>query len=117
MSLYSLDEIPQPAIGRQQHWDLFRAMQGSPLCEAIVAELQPYLDERAVDSTVVGSKVLAAIERREPQLLQALDQDEVGGLFGMVLWNHPVGRPEPSYFYPKATSGEEHGGTMYFRKK
>jgi hypothetical protein len=117
MTLYSLDGIVQPPIGRQQHWDLFRAFQGSPLHLAIVAELQPYLNDQGIDSTLVGSEVLAAIERREPQLLQTPDSDEVGGLFGMILWNQLVERPEPWYFYPKATSGEELGGTMYFRKK
>ena len=35
----------------------------------------------------------------------------------MILWNQLVERPESWYFYPKATSGEELGGTMYFRKK
>ena len=117
MTLYSLDGIAQPPIGRQQHWDLFRAFQGSPLHEAIVAELQPHSSAQGIDSTVVGSKVLAAIEGRESQLLLVLDADEVGGLFGMILWNQLVERPESWYFYPKATSGEELGGTMYFRKK
>ena len=116
MPLYSLDGVQQPPIGRQQHWNLFLALQDSPLHAAIVTELLPYLDARAVDSSIVGSKVLAAIEAREPQLFQALDQEEAGGLFGMILWNQLAERPEPWYFYPKANSGEEPGGKMYFRR-
>ena len=116
MPLYSLDEVKQPSIGRQQHWNLFLAFQGSPLHAAIVTELRPYLDAKGVDSAIVGSKVLSAIETREPQLLQTCDQEDAGGLFGMILWNQLAERSERWYFYPKATSGEEPGGTMYFRK-
>ena len=116
MPLYSLDEVKQPPIGQQQHWNLFLAFQGSPLHAALVTELLPYLDASAVDSSIVGSKVLAAIEAREPQVLQACGQEEVGGLFGMILWNQLAEGSERWYFYPKATSGEEPGGTMYFRK-
>jgi len=65
MTLHRVDGIVQPPIGRQQHWDLFRALKGSPLHEAIVAELRPHLSAQGIDSTVVGSKVLAAIEGRE----------------------------------------------------
>lgn len=78
MPLYSLDGVQQPPIGRQQHWNLFLAFQGSPLHAEIVTELRPYLDASAVDSSIVGSRVLAAIEAREPQVLQACDQEEAG---------------------------------------
>ena len=116
MPLYSLDGVQQPPIGRQQHWNLFFAFQASPLHAEIVTELRPYLDASAVDSSIVGSKVLAAIEAREPQVLQACDQEEAGGLFGMILWNQLAEGSEPWYFYPKANSGDEPGGKMYFRR-
>ena len=36
MPLYSLDEVQQPPIGRQQHWNLFLAFQGlsAPCCDS-----------------------------------------------------------------------------------
>ena len=116
MTLCSLDEAKQLPIGKQEHWQLFRAFQGTPLHAGMLDELIPLLDAPALDSSILGTEVLSAIEAREPHSIQDWDPDALGGLFGMTLWNRLAQSTESWYFYGKAAADDEPGGTMYFRR-
>ena len=116
MALYSLDDVPQSAILRSEHWRLFERFVGSPLHTDIVAELQAYLAGEAIDSSQVGSQILKKIQGKSPQLFDAWPSDDTGGLFGMTVWNLLAKHSASWRFYPKkAGAPDDMTGTIYFR--
>lgn len=116
MPLYSLDDVLQPAIGRGEHWRLFERFVGSYLHAAIVKELQSHLDGDAINSPLVGSRILQKI--RAPELLNGYSEEDTGGLFGMTLWNLVAQHPAEWLFYASlADPLDGVTGTVYFRPK
>lgn len=118
MALFSLDGVPQPPIGQQEHWRLFERFVGSELHTAIVSKLRSYLDGDHIDSPQVGSQVLRAIRTEAPDYLDSYSVEAAGGLFGMTLWNLLAEHSARWMFYPKkADAHDDVTGTVYFRAK
>lgn len=115
MPLYSPDDARQPSIGQREHWNLFRRFQHSALHTAFRTKLQPYLDGEQIDSRVTGRTILEAVRAESPQLLASYHDDQLGGLFGMTLWNLLAERPEDWRFYRMSDTWNETQWTTYFR--
>ncbi len=92
MTVRNFDENParrqvQPEVGSSDHWGLFLAFQGTPLHEMLEQRVQPFLNQDAIDSAIAGRQVLTSLTSEEQTLLSPVDEQDRGGLFGMVLWN------------------------------
>ncbi len=77
----------QPEVGTSDHWGLFLAFQGTPVQEMLEQRAQQYLDEQTIDSGIAGREVLTTLTTEERALLAPVEEQDRGGLFGMVLWN------------------------------
>ncbi len=116
MSLVSIDGKSQPSVGKSDHWRLFVQFQESDLHTAIVTELQSYLNRRAIDSSIAGSEILDELSTTSPHLFDDFLSDQVGGLFGMTLWNLLAEQPEQWYFVSKQGDPlDDPAGKSYFR--
>lgn len=107
---------PQNAILSSKHWRLYERFEGSPLHAAFVARIEGHLEQEAIYSRQVGSQILQAIEVEAPELLESYDQDSIGGLFGMTLWNVLAKRPE-NWYWIHDDSREGDRASIYFRGK
>lgn len=115
MPLYSPENVRQPAIGQREHWNLFRRFQHSSLHTAFLSKLRPCLDHTQIDSRVTGRAILEAVRAESPHLLQTYHEEQLGGLFGMALWNLLAERPEDWRFYRMSDTWNESQWTTYFR--
>jgi hypothetical protein len=121
MPLFDLKDKEQPRTGRQEHWALFEPFQSRPLHDAIVDEIESHIDaleetQSAIDSSWLGSEILGRLEAESVELFDEEVPDQVGGLFGMTLWNHLAQHSDDWWFVPKEGTVDRPEGTKYFRR-
>ncbi len=117
MPLFDLDDRQQNSIGTREYWRAFEAFDGSPLHAALVQAIAPYLNHESINSMQIGSTTLSRLETESPELFRPYQHDEIGGLFGMTLWNIIAERPEDWRFYRLTNEMDEAWGTVYFRRR
>lgn len=116
MTLFDLKDVEMPAVLTGEHWQMFDPFSRLPLYAAIVAELEGYLTENVLDSSIVGSQILRRIRERWPEVFDGYPEEVTGGLFGMVLWNMLARQDVAWRFMSKGV--DELGdptGKVYFR--
>lgn len=83
---------------------------------AFVARIEGYLGQEAIYSRRVGSDIIQAVQAQAPELLEPYDQESIGGLFGMTLWNYLTKQSENWYWiHDDSRDGER--ASIYFRVK
>ncbi len=109
-------KTPQPAIGKKDHWNSFIDYQGSPL-HGRLSELigHQIAEEKIVNSGHLGKKILSEIQDSGDSLVNGVDPNLLGSLFGMTLWNHIANHPQNWRFLKEEKDPRrEYSGTVYF---
>ena len=91
MTLIDINKRELAAEGQKEHWALFRAYKNTQVHRSISAkidELLPTKEDGTVFSGQFGSSVLGEIDFDHVPGAENLSREDIGSLFGMVLWNH-----------------------------
>lgn len=107
---------PQPAIGKNDHWNSFVVFQGSPLHNRFVELIEQHIaQEKIVNSGHLGKKILSELQGDCDPQINGVDPNILGSLFGMSLWNQLATHPQ-NWRFLKEEKGprREFSGTVYF---
>lgn len=91
MTLLDLNQKELPEEGQKDHWSVFRAYKGTPVHLALLEQIEEaiaHLGEDSIFSAQLGKQVLAGFDLDSITGTERLHGDDLGTLFGMVLWNH-----------------------------
>ena len=117
MSLYSVEDKKQKAIGIRPHWNLFKTIQDSPLHLLIKESIEERLEaETTINSRMFGKQLLQEEQEKLQEYCAALSKQQVSSLYGMILWNTLANREEKWQFCKQPKSSPEAGSAvLYFR--
>ena len=117
MTLYSIEGKQQEEIGKKEHWNEFKKFQGSQLHKKFKYEISQLIgNSEKINSSHAGKHILAKLSMGTPAILKPYHQTQIGGLFGMTLWNWLAVHKDKWYFYRDSTTeSEELAGMVYFQ--
>ncbi|MCK4620602.1 MAG: hypothetical protein KAT62_00145 [Desulfuromonadales bacterium] len=88
MPLFDINGKKQNAIGKKEHWDLFKANQGSPVHSLLKGESVKHLQsDDYIHSGQLGSKILSNTNDAIKCLPSEIPENLLGSFWGLTLWN------------------------------
>lgn len=119
MALYSTDDKLQNTVGKKEYWKAFHRFENSKLHGVIVKKLEALVDgSDTLNSMHIGSNILTEITTNQPDLLEKYEEQGLGGLFGMTMWNYLAKADSSWYFHRESKAHDDQKtGTIYFRRK
>ena len=116
MPLFDALDNEQPLIGKRDHWKMFEKFEGSVLHELFITEIEPILENETIDSSKFGKEIITKLQKSESDEFEEYKSKDIGGLFGMTLWNY-IAQHNDNWYFTSTSKGErETSGTIYWRR-
>jgi hypothetical protein len=118
MSLYSVEDKMQKAIGIRPYWKLFKTIQGSPLHLLIKHSIEERMQsEKTINSRLFGKQLLEEEQDKLKEYCTTFSKQQISSLYGMILWNTLANHEEKWRFYKEPKSSPEaSSAVLYFRQ-
>jgi|LGOV01.1.fsa_nt_gb hypothetical protein len=119
MALYSIDDSnkqkKENSIGTKEYWALFKRYQGTSLHDLLKDEIGKHLpSSEEINSRHLGKSILSGISISK----QEISDEQLGALYGMVLW-HTIAELDQDWRFLKEAKShpEDKSGMIYFKDK
>lgn len=115
MALFDLSGDPIKDKREGTHWIYYKKFKDSTLYDKFKEKIGEILDVEPIDSSLEGMKIIENLKVNDPESFGEYKNKDVGGLFGMTLWDFPANHNENWQFTKIKKSEDANPSTKYWR--